>query len=174
MKNKMSILIAGLLVALVVIGVVGATNAYAQRQSNDLLHGGGPGGGRGGLGLEGLQIAADALNMTTDELITALRGGKTLEELATEAGVDIQEVQDAIQAARTADLRERIQQALDAGTITQEHADWLLEGLDKGFLGGPGGFGFGGHGPGFGPGRDQAPTTPDQAPTAEPTQSSSG
>ena len=175
MKNKMSVLIAGLLAALVVIGVLGATNAYAQSQSSALLHGGGPGGGRGGLGLEGLQIAAEALNMTTDELITALRSGKTLEELATEAGVDIQEVQDAIQAARATGMRERIQQALDDGTITQEHADWLLEGLEKGFIRGAGGFGFGGgHGPGFGPGRDQAPTTPDQAPPTQPTQESSG
>jgi hypothetical protein len=175
MKNKMSVLIAGLLVTLVVIGVIGATNAYAQSQPSAFPHGGGPGGGRGGLGLEGLQIAADALNMTTDELITALRSGKTLEDLATEAGVDIQDVQDAIQAARATDMRDRIQQALDDGTITQEHADWLLEGLDKGFIGGPDGFGFGGgHGPGFGPGRDQAPTTPDQAPTTQPTQPSRG
>ena len=163
MKNKMSVLIAGLLIALVVIGVVGATNAYAQSSSRALLHGGGPGGGRG-LGLEGLQIAAEALNMTTDELITALRSGKTLEELAEEAGVELQDVQDAIQAARATDMRERIQQALDDGMITQEHADWLLEGLEKGFIGGQGGFGLGGpHGPGFGP-------APDQAPTAQPTQ----
>lgn len=167
MKNKMSILIAGLLVALVVIGVIGATNAYAGSLPRTLLHGGGP-GGRGGLGLEGLQIAAEALNMTTDELITALRSGKTLEEIAAEAGVDLQDVQDAIQAERETALRERIQQALDDGTITQEHADWLLEGLEKGFLGGPGGFGFGDrHGPGVGP-------TPNQAPTAQPTQQSSG
>ena len=160
MKNKMSILIAGLLLALAVIGVIGATNAYAQGPSNGLLHGGGPGGR--GLGLEGLQIAAEALNMTTDELINELRSGKTLEEIATEAGVDLQEVQDAIQEARTTQMRERIQQAVDAGTITQEHADWLLEGLEKGFLGGPGGFGFR-HEFKFGP-------RPDQAPTAEPTQ----
>jgi len=167
MKNKMSVLIAGLLVALVVIGVIGATNAYAQSQSRTLLHGGGP-GGRGGLGLEGLQIAAEALNMTTDELITELRSGKTLEEIATEAGVDIEDVQDAIQEARTTDLRERIQQALDDGTITQEHADWLLEGLEKGYLGGAGGFGLGGgHGPGFGP-------RPDQSPNTQPTQQNGG
>ena len=171
MKNKMTVLIAALLVALVVVGVVGATNAYAQSSTSAFLHGGGPGGGRG-LGLDELQVAAEALNMTTDELITALRSGKTLEEIATDAGVDYQDVQDAIQAARSTDLRDRIQQALDAGTITQEHADWLLEGLDKGFLGGPDGFGFGGHrGPGFGPGSDQAPATPDQAPTTAPTQS---
>lgn len=165
MKNKMSVLIAGLLLALVVVGVIGATNAYAQSQPRTLLHGGGPGGGRG-FGLEGLQIAAEALNMTTDELITALQSGKTLEEIAEEAGVDIQDVQDAIQAERETTMRERIQQSLDDGTITQEHADWLLEGLDKGFLGGPGGFGLGGHGRGlFG-----AP--PAQIPTAEPTQTS--
>lgn len=162
MKNKMYVLIAGLLLALVVIGVVGAANAYAQSPSSGLLHGGGPGGR--GLGLEGLQIAAEALNMTTDELITALRSGQTLEEIATEAGVDLQDVQDAIQEAQTTQLRERIQQAVDASTITQEHADWLLEGLEKGFLGGPGGFGFG-HEFKFGP-------RPDQAPTAEPTQTS--
>lgn len=169
MKNKMSVLIGGLLVALLVIGVIGATSAYAQSPSNALQHGGGPGGGRG-LGLEGLQVAAEALNMTTDELITALRSGRTLEELATEAGVDLQDVQDAIQAAHATAMRERIQQALDAGTITQEHADWLLEGLDKGFIGAPGGFGLGGpRGPGFGPAPDQAPT-----PTEQPTQQSSG
>ena len=167
MKNKMSILIAGLLVALLVIGVVGATNAYAQNSSSTLFHGRGPGGGRG-LGPEGLQAAAEALNMTTDELINALRSGKTLEEVANEAGVELQVVEDAIQAARATAMRDRIQQALDAGTITQENADWLLEGLEKGFIGGPGGFGLGDHhGPGFGPG-------PNQAPTAEPTQQSGG
>ena len=169
MKNKMSVLIAGLLLALVVIGVISATNVYAQGPSGTLLHGGGP-GGRGGLGLEELQVAADALNMTTDELITALRSGKTLEEIATEAGVDIQDVQDAIQEARTTEFRDRIQQAVTDGTITQEHADWLLEGLEKGFLGGADGFGFG-HGFKFGPRPDQ---TPGQAPTAEPTQQTSG
>jgi hypothetical protein len=167
MKNKMSVLIAGLLLALVVVGVVGATNAYAQAGTSEVLHGGRGPGGRG-LGLEGLQAAAEALNMTTDELITALRSGQTLEQLAEAAGVDIQEVQDAIQAAQATAMRERIQQAVTDGTITQEHADWLLEGLDKGFIGGPGGFGLGGpHGPGFGP-------RPDQTPTAEPTQSSGG
>jgi len=169
MKNKMSILIAGLLLALVVLGIIGATNAYAQGPSNGLLHGGGPGGR--GLGLEGLQIAAEALNMTTDELINALRSGQTLEEIANEAGVDYQDVVDAIQAARATNFRERIQQAVAAGTITQAHADWLLEGLEQGFIGGPDGFGFG-HRFKFGPRLDQTPATPDQAPTAEPTQTS--
>ena len=163
MKSKMSVLIAGLLVALLVVGVIGATSAYAQGGARVELRGGGPWGGRG-LGLEGLQVAAEALNMTTDELITALRSGKTLQELADEAGVDLEDVRDAIQAARADEMRERIQQAVDEGAITQEHADWLLEGLDNGFLGGPFGFGLGGHrGPGFGP-------APDQTPDVEPTE----
>ena len=169
MKNKMSVLIAGLLVALVVIGVIGATNAFAQSQSSALFHGGGPGDGRGPrLGQAELEAAAQALNMTTDELTTALQSGKTLEQVAQDAGVDFQKVQDAVQAAHATEMRERIQQAVTDGTITQENADWLLEGLDKGFIGVPGAFGLGGpHGPGFGP-------RPDQAPTAEPTQQSSG
>jgi hypothetical protein len=171
MKNKMSVLIGGLLVALLVIGVIGATNAYAQSPSSALLHGRGPGDGRGPLGGAGLEAAADALGMTTDELTAALQSGKTLEQVAEEAGVDFADVQAAVQAARATEMRDRIQQAVDDGTITQENADWLLEGLDKGFIGGPGGFGFGGHhGPGFGPGSGQTPATPGQAPTTQPTQ----
>jgi hypothetical protein len=165
MKKKVSILIGGLLVALMIVGVIGATNVFAQ--SSTLIapeHGGGPGGGGRGFGLEGLQAAADALNMTTDELITALRSGKTLEEIATEAGVEFQAVQDAISAAQEEQLRTRIEQGVADGTISQEKADWLLEGLEKGFLEGPGfGFGFGPRGP-----------RPDQAPTTQPTPSTSG
>ena len=168
MKNKMSVLVGGLLVALLVVGVIGATSAYAQSPSSAPLHGRGPGDGRGPLGGAGLEAAAEVLDMTTDELTAALQSGKTLEQLAEEAGVDVQDVKDAIQAAHATEMRERIQQAVDDGTITQENADWLLEGLDKGFIGVPGGFGFGGpRGPGVGPG-------PDQAPTAQPTQQSGG
>lgn len=168
MKNKMSILIGGLLVALLVIGVIGATNAYAQSPSGTPLHGRGPGAGRGPLGGAGLEAAAEVLGMTTDELTTALQSGKTLEQIAEDAGVDFEDVQAAIQAAHATEMRERIQQAVEAGTITQENADWLLEGLDKGFIGVPGGFGLGGpRGPGFAPGSDQAPT-------GQPTQQSGG
>ncbi|RPI90381.1 MAG: hypothetical protein EHM40_18515 [Chloroflexi bacterium] len=222
MKNKKSVLIGGLLVALAIVAVIGVTSAYAQ---SGRLQGPGPGGGErgwmGGPGLDaaaevlgmttdelrtalqsgktleqvaeeqgvefadvqaampaarggdevrrpmggpGVEAAAQALGLTTDELTAALKEGKTLEQVAEEAGVDFADVQAAMQAARDTEMRERIQQALDDGTITQENADWLLEGLDKGFLGGPGGFGlgFGGHGPGRGP----APDT-DAQPTQE-------
>jgi hypothetical protein len=160
MKSKMSILIAGLLVALLVVGVIGATHAYAQSPSGILQHGRGPGDGRGPrLGEVELAAAAEALDMTTDELTTAFESGKTLEQIAEDAGVDFEDVQAAIQAAHATEMRERIQQAVDDGTITQENSDWLLEGLDKGFIGVPGGFGLGGpHGPGFGRGPEAQPT----------------
>ena len=84
--------------------------------------------------------------MSTDELSAALEDGQTLQDLADEAGVDIQEVKDALNALREEGMREQIAQAVEDGTMTQEKADWLLEGLDKGFLDGPRfGFGRGGH-----------------------------
>lgn len=165
MKTKWAVLIGSVLIAVVAVAVLGATNAFAQSASSDVFHGRGPGGGRGlHLGTPEFEAAAKALHMTTDELTAALQSGKTLETIAQEAGVDFANVQAAIQAAHATEMRDRIQQALDDGTITQENADWLLEGLDKGFIGVPGGFGFGGpHGPG-----------PDQvSPTAQPTQTSS-
>lgn len=160
MKTKMSILIGGLLVALLVVGVIGATNAYAQGQSSTLFHGRGPGDGRGlRLGTAELEAAAKVLDMTTDELTTALESGKTLEQIAEDSGVDYANVQEAVQAAHETEMRERIQQAVEDGTISQENADWLLEGLDNGFIGVPGGFGL--HGP-----------RPDKTPSAQPTPSS--
>ena len=165
MKTKMSVLVGGLLIALLVVGVVGATNAYAQSSSNTLFHGRGPGDGRGlRLGSAELEAAADVLGITTDELTAALEGGKTLEQVAEDAGVDYADVQEAVQAAHVTEMRDRIQQAVDDGTISQENADWLLEGLDKGFIGVPGSFGLGGpHGP-----------RPDQLPDAQSTPSSGG
>jgi len=170
MKNKMSIVIAGLLLALLVVGVIGASGAFAQGTTTTPVPGFDPGNGRGHgdgrgprLGDPELAAAAKALDMTIDELSTALQGGKTLEQLAEGAGVDIADVQAAIQAAHATEMRDRIQQALDDGTITQENADWLLEGLDKGFIGVPGAFGFGGHHGG---------PAPQAQPTVQPTQES--
>lgn len=166
MKNKMLIVIGGLLAALLVVGIVGATSVYAQGPDTPgfglMDFGRGPGGGRGpGLGAEELEAVAEVLGMTSDEVTSALQSGKTLLDLADEAGVDIADVHAAIQAVHATEMRERIAQAVEDGTMTQEKADWLLEGLDNGYMmgGGPGGFGRGlgdprgqgfGNGNGFG------------------------
>ena len=118
------------------------------------------------MGTVELEDAAKALGMTSDELTTALQSGKTLEQVAADKGVDYQKVQDAVSAAHQEEMRTRIEQAVADGTMTQAKADWLLDGLDKGYLdGGPGfGPGFGGrHGNGLG-------GAPGKVPSAQPTQ----
>ncbi len=110
----------------------------------------GGGFGRGLCGQAGLDAAASALKMTSAELSAQLWGGNTLSALAAKAGIDIQTVQSAVQAACTQSIKNAIQQAVTSGRMTQAQADWLNEGLDKGYWGPQGGFGFGF---GFGMGR---------------------
>lgn len=113
-----------------------------------------------GFGLRGGDMAsfdamAAALNLTPTQLFEQLHSGKTLSEIATAQGKTLSDVQAALNANRVQAMKDKIAQAVEDGTITQEQADWLLQGLDKGyFLGGKGlsfGFGFGerGHGRGM-------------------------
>jgi len=98
-----------------------------------------------------LEAAAKALGMTADELSAELWGGKTLAAIAEEKGVDIADVKAAVEAAQIAETKTAIKQAVTDGTITPAKADWLIEGLDKGYwgAGAEGDFGFG-MGPGMG------------------------
>jgi len=148
---KMSVV--GLLVigaiAVLITGAALAQEETPQTPETTLPHPWGRGPGWGPGSQVGLQAAAEALGMSVDELTTQLWGGKTLADLAEEKGLDLAElkatVEAAVQAERETAMRATIEQAVEDGTITQEHADWLLEGLDKGFL-------MKGFGPGFGPG----------------------
>jgi len=156
MSKKFKWVIGALVLALLAVSAFGITSVYADDNDPPLPFGergpGGPGGPHGGRGLDGaaLEAVANVLNMSTDDLSAALEDGQTLQELADEAGVDMQNVKDAINTVREESMRERIAQAIEDGTMTQEKADWLLEGLDKGFLDGPG-FGFGGRHDKFSP-----------------------
>jgi hypothetical protein len=85
--------------------------------------------------------------------------------LAEELDLPVDQVTDAITAAheklaeqwmdeRTAALRERLDQAVAAGQLTQEQADAIIAATEAGVLPGGPGFGghrreFGDHGPGF-------------------------
>ena len=108
------------------------------------------GGFHRGIGGEGgLEAAAEVLGLTTEELTTELWGGKTLSDLADEAGVELQAVRDAVEAAHEQALqealdakREAIEKAVADGKLTREQADWILEGMDKGYFD----HGFGGFG----------------------------
>jgi hypothetical protein len=154
MSRKFKIGIVGLLV-IAALAAMTTSTVLAQEETPTPApklyggHGWGRGFGRGMGGQVGLEAAAEALGMTADELSTQLWGGKTLADLAEEAGVDLQDVRDAVEAAQEAATRESIEQAVEDGILSREHADWLLEGLDNGYWGGPGFGGCGGRG-GFG------------------------
>lgn len=77
----------------------------------------------GGDGWTMFDAAAEALGLTPEELFAELHAGKSLAEVAEAQGVDVETLQDAMQAARV----EAIQQAVEDGTLTQEQADRMLE-----------------------------------------------
>lgn len=70
----------------------------------------------------GLDAAAKALNTTTSDLVTQLRGGKTLTQVAQSKNVNPQTVKDAVLAALKTDLS----QAVSAGRLGQAQADQML------------------------------------------------
>lgn len=96
----------------------------------------------------GLEAAATALGLTSEELSAEFQRGKTLSRLAIEKGIDPVAVQQAVQAATSAGPKAAIQQAVIDGQLTQDNADWLLLGLEKNYWGAGNLFG-----PGFALGR---------------------
>jgi hypothetical protein len=71
---------------------------------------------------ERLDAVSGLLGITSDELKTELRSGKSLAEIATEKGVDTQKVIDAI----VAEMTEKVNEKVAEGRITQDQADTML------------------------------------------------
>lgn len=88
---------------------------------------GGRGGEMGGRGGPGLDTAAEALGITSDELRTALEGGQTIAEVASEKGVDVQTVIDAMVAG----LKTHLDEEVASGEHTQAEADEKLAGATE-------------------------------------------
>lgn len=86
---------------------------------------------------EHLETAAEALGMTTDELVTELQSGKSIADVAAERNVDKQKVIDALVAAATARIDE----------MKSELPDRIADLVERDGLGfrGPGGRGGPGH-----------------------------
>ena len=160
-KRKLLIRVSGALVALLLVGLVGVTAVSAQepKPETEAPFGWHGDRGRGGLGHLGrgffgaagggpwkmFDTAAEVLGLTPEKLFSELHSGKSLDEVAEEQDVEMEAVQDALKAARAEAMQQAIEQALEDGTISKEQADWMLEGLEKGFA--PMGHGFGrGHG----------------------------
>jgi hypothetical protein len=76
--------------------------------------------GRGGNSLLGM-IAHEA-DLSVQELFAELQDGKSLADLASEKGVDVQ----AVTGKYLAQLEENLTQAVTDGKMTQNQADWML------------------------------------------------
>jgi AraC-like DNA-binding protein len=89
---------------------------------------GGPGFGRlaFGPGVE-IQAAADYLGLTPQKLFSALRGGKSLADVANEQGKSVDGLKAAIKAAETA----RLDAAVKAGRLTDAERTQIEQDLDQ-------------------------------------------
>ena len=81
------------------------------------------------------EATAEALGMTIDELEAAHEARQRIPDLAEEKGVDMADIQAAVDVARNAVL----DQAVADGTLTQEEADVIKDHPGRGFGPGPGG-----------------------------------
>jgi len=125
MNKKLNRWVVGGLGAILAVTVaVGAANTtFANEQGTVTLEWRGNHGGPDGLGRgASLTTIATALKMTETDLQSALQSGKTVAALATEKGVALQTVVDALLAEQKA----RLQQAVTDGRLTQAQADARL------------------------------------------------
>ena len=89
---------------------------------------GGMGGRAGGMGLaHSHDAAAKALGMTSDEVYTAVQGGKTLADVARNQKVSV----DSLVKAMVADAEADLASAVKTGTMTQAQADTMKSALTQ-------------------------------------------
>ena len=89
------------------------------------------------------EALAELLGLTEAELRDQIGAGISLEDLAADAGVDLDQFWQTIEEARKDNFLSRIQTALTNGAISKDRYNWMMEGFEKGFMGaghGPGGF----------------------------------
>jgi uncharacterized protein (DUF433 family) len=142
MSKKFKIGIVGFMIV-VAIGTLVTGTVLAQEPTPNPepkpLDGFGRKGGfdfRGAPGSQaGLEAAAEVLGMPPEELSLELWGGRTLADLAERAGVALEDIQAAVDAAAEQAKLDAIEQAVQDGNLTRANADWILEGLDNGYVG---------------------------------------
>ena len=99
-----------------------ATAVAEELASSEALRGPmghGPHDGMRGIERPGLEAAAETLDLSEDDLRSALRDGDSLAEIAEEQGVAVDDLVTALVAA----AEERLAEAVEDGRITQERAD---------------------------------------------------
>ncbi len=90
----------------------------------------GMGGGWRGGGMNPITALVEITGMSWEEVVTALDAGQSYAAIAEEAGVSLEELVESIITAREAALEE----AIEAGYISQEQADYMLEEMEEHLL----------------------------------------
>ncbi len=124
MKGKLLKLSAVTLVAVLLSAFAFSAIAFAQGPTPTPPRVGLGLGPRGGFGSGGSLIAvtAKALNLSETDLLTALRAGKSIADVAKDKGVALDKIASAVIAAR----EETLKSAVAAGRVTQAQADTAL------------------------------------------------
>jgi hypothetical protein len=132
--------VAGIATLIAVVGLLAVAGFALAQGPTPTPHGWfGPGFGlMGGGNWSTFDAAAQALGLTPDQLFSELHSGKSLADIASEKGVDLQTVQNVVATARQDAMRQAIEQAVTDGKISRAQADWMLQGLDNGWFGGRG------------------------------------
>jgi transposase-like protein len=137
-RYAMVAVVTGSMVIGAIVGalVFGAVSATAQ-SSNSPTAPAGTGGPRSGHwgpfgagfgpreAVSDLSVAAKAIGISEADLLTALRSGSSIADVAKQHGVDVQTVVDAL----VKDAETELADALKAGRITQAQADQVKAGL---------------------------------------------
>ncbi len=95
------------------------------KKLTDWANNGGPLPGRPGAQV--LDAVAQQLGMTPQDLLSELKGGKTLAQIASEKGADLNTLIDKIMEA----VKTRLSKMVENGKITQDQADSRLSDLTK-------------------------------------------
>ena len=143
MKN----MILGALVALLVVGVVGGVyvatvSAQTPQPPEQPVPFGGGFMGRGMMGVNQMgedgfmhdamiALLAEKTGLSVEVLEQRLTDGETMYEIAVEAGLTVDDVKALMVEARDTALAD----AVAAGMLTQEQADWMKERMSGGFTG---------------------------------------
>jgi uncharacterized protein (DUF433 family) len=76
------------------------------------------------------EVVAEATGLTTEEVIAALQDGQSVTDIAEAAGVELQTIADALIEQQAA----RLEEAVEAGRLTQEQADEMLAEMSEHIL----------------------------------------
>jgi uncharacterized protein YidB (DUF937 family) len=127
----LSLAILGGSLAVAATGIVGTAGAQTPTTAEEMVTG--EGGGRGlfhrfrehrrEIRKHTMQLTADTIGISTDELKSELKSGKSIADVATANGVDPQTVINAI----VDDINTRVDQAVADGKLDQAKGDKIKD-----------------------------------------------